>query len=169
MFAVHLAKRPSTLTPICFDVKRISLLSTSTPCAVTVLAATSAALLVVVLVRLRPRYRETLAATLRDHQLDATDLERVLQSPTAERLIEGLLRANDAEVSRATIELLAGRKLGALAPTLLELVGKERDEVAVAPPSEASRYYRNVTFLTFIGPFRFSNLEEGPLPGDEHD
>jgi hypothetical protein len=42
----------------------------------------------------------------------------------------------------------------------------ERRKVAVAPPTQASRYYRNVTVLTFIGPFRFSNLDE-PLPGDE--
>ncbi|TMA31990.1 MAG: hypothetical protein E6J87_14225 [Deltaproteobacteria bacterium] len=39
--------------------------------------------------------------------------------------------------------------------------------VAALPAAEASRYYRNVTFLTFFGPFRFSNLDEDPLPGDE--
>jgi hypothetical protein len=100
--------------------------------AFSLLAATCSALLVVVLVRLRPRYRETLAATLRDHQLDATDLERVLQGPSAERLIDGLLRSDDVDVSRATIELLAGRKLGELSQPLLELVRGERDDLAVA-------------------------------------
>jgi len=39
--------------------------------------------------------------------------------------------------------------------------------VAALPAAEASRYYRNVTFFTFFGPFRFSNLDEDPLPGDE--
>jgi len=42
----------------------------------------------------------------------------------------------------------------------------ERRRVAVAPPAQASRYYRNVTVLTFVGPFRFSDLDE-PLPGNE--
>ena len=32
--AFHLRKRPSTLTPICFEMNRISLLSMRTPCAV---------------------------------------------------------------------------------------------------------------------------------------
>jgi hypothetical protein len=41
----------------------------------------------------------------------------------------------------------------------------DRAQVTV-PASEASRYYRNVTFLTFIGPFRFTDLDE-PLPGEE--
>jgi hypothetical protein len=41
----------------------------------------------------------------------------------------------------------------------------DRAQVTV-PASEASRYYRNVTFLTFIGPFRFTDLHE-PLPGEE--
>ncbi len=39
--------------------------------------------------------------------------------------------------------------------------------VAALPAAKASRYYRNVTFLTFFGPFRFSNLDEESLPGDE--
>ncbi|HKA13946.1 MAG TPA: hypothetical protein VKH41_02930 [Myxococcota bacterium] len=43
---------------------------------------------------------------------------------------------------------------------------RDRARVTSLPAVEASRYYRNVTFLTFIGPFRFSNLDE-PLPGDE--
>ena len=43
---------------------------------------------------------------------------------------------------------------------------EDRQEVAVVPPTQASRYYRNVTLLTFVGPFRFSDLDE-PLPGNE--
>ena len=43
----------------------------------------------------------------------------------------------------------------------------DRARVAAFPAAEASRYYRNVTILTFLGPFRFSNLDEPPFPGDE--
>jgi len=43
----------------------------------------------------------------------------------------------------------------------------DRVQVTSAPPVEASRYFRNVTLLTFIGPFRFTNLDEGPRPGEE--
>jgi len=42
----------------------------------------------------------------------------------------------------------------------------ERRKVAVAPATQASRYFRNVTVLTFIGPFRFTDLDD-PLPGEE--
>jgi hypothetical protein len=43
----------------------------------------------------------------------------------------------------------------------------DRTPVSAVSSAEASRYYRNVTFLTFIGPFRFTDLDEKPLPGDE--
>jgi hypothetical protein len=43
----------------------------------------------------------------------------------------------------------------------------DRERVTTVPATEASRYYRNFTVLTFIGPFRFTNLDEEPLPGDE--
>ena len=48
----------------------------------------------------------------------------------------------------------------------LSVWSPDRRELAVIPATEASRYYRNVSVLTFIGPFRFTNLDE-PLPGDE--
>ena len=43
----------------------------------------------------------------------------------------------------------------------------DRVEETTLPAAEDSRYFRNFTFLTFIGPFRSTNLDEGPLPGDE--
>ena len=43
----------------------------------------------------------------------------------------------------------------------------DRSRETTVPATEASRYYRNVTVLTFIGPFRFTNLDERPLPGHE--
>jgi hypothetical protein len=42
----------------------------------------------------------------------------------------------------------------------------DREPAANVSAAEASRYYRNWTVLTFIGPFRSTNLDE-PLPGDE--
>jgi len=48
----------------------------------------------------------------------------------------------------------------------LSVWSADRRELDVIPTTEASRYFRNVTFLTFIGPFRFTNLDD-PLPGDE--
>jgi CRP-like cAMP-binding protein/HEAT repeat protein len=95
-------------------------------------ATTCATALLLTLARLRPKYRETLAATLRDHQLDATDLAKILQSPSAQELLESLLRSTDTEVVKATIGLLAGRDLGALGPGLEELVASSDDEVAIA-------------------------------------
>ena len=46
-------------------------------------------------------------------------------------------------------------------------VRDERDLARVfSAASEASRYYRNFTFFMFIGPFRWTNLDEA-RPGDE--
>jgi len=70
-------------------------------------------------------------------------------------------------VALGDISLYKSSTLTGRARVELSVWSAQRDEVAVAPPSEASRYYRNVTVLTFLGPFRSSNLEEGPLPGDE--
>ena len=43
----------------------------------------------------------------------------------------------------------------------------DHERVTTVPATEASRYFRNFTVLTFIGPFRITNLDEKPLPGDE--
>jgi hypothetical protein len=48
----------------------------------------------------------------------------------------------------------------------LSVWSSDRREIAVIPATQASRYYRNVTVMTFIGPFVSSNLDE-PLPGEE--
>lgn len=88
--------------------------------------------LLITLVRLRPKYRETLADALRDHQLDATDLEQVLQSPGADALLEGMLHSSDREVLRATIDLLGRRSVGNVSARLEELVQGDDDEIAVA-------------------------------------
>jgi hypothetical protein len=70
-------------------------------------------------------------------------------------------------VALGDISLYKSSTLMGRARVELSVWSAEHDELVKAPPSEASRYYRNVTVLTFVGPFRFSNLEEGPLPGDE--
>ncbi len=89
------------------------------------------AVLVLALLRLRPSYRATLAATLREHQLDPTDLERILQSPNVEPVLEELLRSEDPEVARATLELLADRDIGELGAVLGELVDSRHTSVAM--------------------------------------
>jgi hypothetical protein len=48
----------------------------------------------------------------------------------------------------------------------LSVWSADRRKVAALPATAASRTYRNVTVLTFLGPFRSSDLDE-PLPGDE--
>jgi CRP-like cAMP-binding protein/HEAT repeat protein len=98
--------------------------------ALSLIAIVGSGVLLVTLARLRPKYRETLAATLREHQLDRTDLEQVLQSPDAETLIAELLRSDDSEVVKATFGLLAGRELGTLGAVLEELVESPDPEVA---------------------------------------
>ncbi len=90
------------------------------------------AVLTLALVRLRPRYRETLASTLREHQLDPTDLERILQSPTTTPVLEELLRSEDPDVARATLELIKERDLSALGHVLESLVDSPHDHVAIA-------------------------------------
>jgi CRP-like cAMP-binding protein/HEAT repeat protein len=107
--------------------------------ALSLIAVACAALLLVTLVRLRPRYRETLAATLREYQLDATDLEQLLRDPTAEALIESLLRSSDPDVVKATIDLLANRELGKLGATLEELVESIDPEIAIAALQRLAR------------------------------
>jgi hypothetical protein len=69
-------------------------------------------------------------------------------------------------VAFGDISLYKSSTLTGRARLELSVWSEDRRELVVIPPTQASRYYRNVTFLTFIGPFRFSNLEE-PLPGDE--
>ncbi len=70
-------------------------------------------------------------------------------------------------VSLGDISLYKSSTVTGRARVELSAWTEDRTQVARVPPTEASRYYRNVTVLTFIGPFRFSNLHEEPLPGDE--
>jgi len=69
-------------------------------------------------------------------------------------------------VALGDISLYKSSTLTGRARLELSVWGSDRREIAVLPATGASRYYRNVTVLTFIGPFRFTNLDE-PLPGDE--
>ncbi|HEX7481765.1 MAG TPA: cyclic nucleotide-binding domain-containing protein [Polyangiales bacterium] len=89
------------------------------------------AVLVLALLRLRPSYRATLAATLREHKLDPTDLERILQSPNVEPVLEELLRSPDTEVVRATLELIKDRELAGLALMLQQLVSSPHESAAL--------------------------------------
>jgi hypothetical protein len=70
-------------------------------------------------------------------------------------------------VALGDISLYKSSTLTGRARVELSAWSANHEKVGTAPPSEASRYYRNFTVLTFIGPFRSSNLDERPLPGDE--
>jgi hypothetical protein len=69
-------------------------------------------------------------------------------------------------VSLGDVSLYKSSTLTGRARLELSVWSPERRELAVIPPTNASRYFKNVTVLTLIGPFRFSNLEE-PKPGEE--
>jgi len=90
-----------------------------------------AMLLLLTLVKLRPRYQQTLAETLREHQLDATDIEQILASPDAEALLEQLLRSRNAEVIKSTYTLLSDRELGPLGAVIAGLAQSRDTDVAV--------------------------------------
>jgi ATP:ADP antiporter, AAA family len=70
---------------------------------------------------LRPRYREALAATLRARDMDACDLERAVEGPSAVPVLRGLLASGDPAVVQFTLGLLRGRPVGALAETVADL------------------------------------------------
>lgn len=103
--------------------------------ALSFLALASASALLFGLARLRPRYRDTLAATLSEHQLDATDLEQALQSAGSEQVIATMLRTQDVGIVRATFGLLEGRSIGAmgsLGAILEQLTRSPHQEIAIA-------------------------------------
>jgi hypothetical protein len=69
-------------------------------------------------------------------------------------------------VSLGDISLYKSSTLTGRASLELSVWSPDRKKIGVVPGTYGSRYYRNVTVLTFIGPFRFSNLD-APLPGEE--
>jgi hypothetical protein len=70
-------------------------------------------------------------------------------------------------VALGDISIYKSSTLTGRARVELSAWSSDRERVTTVPATEASRYFRNVTVLTFIGPFRFTNLDEKPLPGDE--
>ena len=79
--------------------------------------------------RLRPRYEEVLAASLREQRLGAADLERLLVRPEAESILTRMLEEGGARAAFA-LELLGSRPLGGLAPAVAALAGSGGASVA---------------------------------------
>jgi len=71
-------------------------------------------------------------------------------------------------VALGDISIYRSSQLTGRARIELSTRDEERLALVFAAASEASRYYRNFTFLTFVGPFRWTNLEHG-RPGEEED
>lgn len=69
-------------------------------------------------------------------------------------------------VALGDISLYKSSTLTGRARIELSVWSPEGDLEAALPAVEGSRYYRNVTVLTFVGPFRFTDLAR-PLPGEE--
>jgi hypothetical protein len=69
-------------------------------------------------------------------------------------------------VALGDISIYRSSQLTGRARVELSLREAEDPSLVFSAASEASRYYRNFTFLTFVGPFRWTNLDEG-YPGEE--
>jgi CRP-like cAMP-binding protein/ATP/ADP translocase len=88
-------------------------------------------LLVIVLIRLRPEYRKTLASTLRARGGDVADLEQAVSDSAADPILDDLLHSTDREVVKFTLGLLKQRPIGRLSKTIETLLKSSRDSVKV--------------------------------------
>ncbi len=88
-------------------------------------------MLILSLLKLKPKYRETLAATLRAHEMDAADLRQTAQDLTMEPMLEELLSSDDDGVVKFTLGLLGDREIGGLAPTLGQLLDSRDASIKV--------------------------------------
>lgn len=98
---------------------------------ISLVAAGCSLLLIFVLFKLRPRYSETLAATLRARETEASDLTALAQSPTVDPVLAELLRSPDPNTVRFTLGLIRERPIGDLMPLFEELVRAPDSSVAV--------------------------------------
>ena len=94
-------------------------------------AAGVSLLLIFVLLKLRPRYSETLASTLRARETGTSDLAAVAQSPSVDPVLAELLRSSDPAAVRFTLGLIRERPIGELMPLFDRLVRSVDSSVAV--------------------------------------
>ncbi len=66
--------------------------------------------------------RQTLSATLRAHEMDAADLQQIIQSPTVDPILDELLHSDDPNVVKFTLGLIHGRPIGQLSSTFEKLL-----------------------------------------------
>ncbi len=95
------------------------------------LVLVAAVLWLFALTRLRATHRDTLSRSLRDHVIDAADLEAFVRRDRAEPTLRELLTRDDVLLLRFTLDLLRGRALGSLAATVRALTKHDDPSVAV--------------------------------------
>jgi len=88
-------------------------------------------LLMITLIRLRPKYRETLASALRAQDMDTCDLQQLVQSAAADPVLEELLHSSDPRVVKFTLDLIQNRRVGSLAQTIESLLESPDRTIAV--------------------------------------
>ncbi len=80
-----------------------------------------ALLWVILLVLERPKYRDTLVSSLKNNQLDATELRDMVQGSSIDFVLEELLKSGEEHVVRFTLDLLQDRPLRVLSTPVREL------------------------------------------------
>jgi CRP-like cAMP-binding protein/HEAT repeat protein len=87
--------------------------------------------LVISLTKLRPKYRATLAATLRAQEIEASDLHEVARSDSMAPVMQELLESNDSNVVKFTLELAQTRKIGEMTDIIKRLVDSRESPIVV--------------------------------------
>lgn len=85
---------------------------------------------IVALLFLMPRYRQTLATSLSNNQLDATAVDDLTGDSRSEHVLGALLTAENEQVTLYTLELLRSRELGPLSRMVRLLANDPREKVA---------------------------------------
>ncbi len=78
----------------------------------------------------RPRYRDTLISSLRNNQLDATDLRDMVQGSSIDFVLEELLKSDEEQVVSFTLDLLQNRSLGGLSTQIRKLAIGSKSNIA---------------------------------------
>jgi AAA family ATP:ADP antiporter len=69
----------------------------------------------------RPSYRETLVSSLKNNQLDTTELRDMVQESGMDFVLEELLRSDEEQIVNFSLDLLQNRSLGGLSTQLRKL------------------------------------------------
>ena len=83
-----------------------------------------------ILLLLRPRYRDILVSSLKNNQLDATELQNMVQGADRDFVLEELLTSDDEQVVSVTLDLLRDRQPGGLAMQLRDIATGSKPVIA---------------------------------------